>query len=309
MRDLPSAEKFRLFCQTLDGVEAAHLLGAVHRDLKPENILFDIGHSRLAVADFGIARFNEDIMMTLVETSPSQRLANFQYAAPDQRSRGTPVAHQVDIYALGLMLNELFTGVVPHGTQYRQIEAVCPEFGFLNRIVSQMLAQSPAERPQTIADVKGRIQMYQFEAVSGQQLSKLDGTVIRSGEIDEPLAIEPPRLVGADWTRGVLTLMLDRPVTGPWVEALFNMGSYRAVWSKPPQASTFSGSQATVSAHDHEVQMLIDHFKTWLPQATATLRQRLEAASQQVERQQREHLQREREAEAKRLRLLQNIRI
>ena len=46
-----------------------------------------------------------------------------------------------DIYALGLMLNELFTGTVPHGTQYKQIGDVAGEYGFLNPIVAEMLRQ------------------------------------------------------------------------------------------------------------------------------------------------------------------------
>ena len=110
-----------LFSQILDGVEAAHLQNVVHRDLKPENILFDSNSGALAIADFGIARFTEDVVVTLVETAPAQRLANFQYAAPEQRSPGQPVGVPADLYALGLILNEMFTGAVPHGTEYRLI--------------------------------------------------------------------------------------------------------------------------------------------------------------------------------------------
>src|SRR5262249_30968469 len=93
------------FSQLLDGVEAAHLLGVVHRDLKPENFLFDKASSSLAVADFGIARFTEHLIATIVETAPAQRLANFQYAAPEQRQSGASVGVPADIYALGLILN------------------------------------------------------------------------------------------------------------------------------------------------------------------------------------------------------------
>ena len=105
-----------LFNQIMDGVEAAHLQGVIHRDLKPENILYNEGAMTLAIADFGIASFTEDLLITRVETGPAQRLANFEYAAPEQRTRGVQVDAATDIYALGLILNEMFTGVVPHGT-------------------------------------------------------------------------------------------------------------------------------------------------------------------------------------------------
>jgi len=306
---LRSGQVLPLFSQILDGVEAAHLQRAIHRDLKPENILHDRGNGRLAIADFGIAQFNEDLVATLVETAPSQRLANFQYAAPEQRTTGQTVAQQTDIYALGLILNELFTGVVPHGTQYRLIGTVDKDFAFLDPLVQKMLAQSPTERPGTIGEVKGIIQRYQAEAVSLQRISKIDGSVIKSNEIDDPLALEPPRLVGADWDRGRLTLTLDRPITGQWVEALMNMSGFSGVMGKPPMSFTFKGNQASVSAGEHEVQALIDHFKNWLPNATQTLKSRINSEAQRREAQLRGQLQREREEEERRLRVLRNIRI
>src|SRR3981081_1724934 len=103
-------EVLPLFVKILDGVEAAHLQGVIHRDLKPENILVDSKGAHPAIADFGIASFTEDLLVTSVETAPTQRLANFQYAAPEQRLGGRTVRDTADIYALGLILNEMFTG-------------------------------------------------------------------------------------------------------------------------------------------------------------------------------------------------------
>lgn len=75
-----------------------------HRDLKPENILHDPIENRLVVSDFGIAHFTAELMHTLVETKLAERLANFHYAAPEQRRPGGLVDHRADIYALGLIL-------------------------------------------------------------------------------------------------------------------------------------------------------------------------------------------------------------
>lgn len=75
------------FGQILDGIEAAHLFKVVHRDLKPENILFHKGTGTRVIADFGIAHFQEERLITAVETKDGDRLANFLYAAPEQRVR------------------------------------------------------------------------------------------------------------------------------------------------------------------------------------------------------------------------------
>jgi serine/threonine protein kinase len=147
---LPAQELLPLFSKILDGVEAAHLQGALHRDLKPENVLFDRASKTPLIADFGVASFTDDIVATAVETGPTQRLANFMYAAPEQRTPGRQAGPQADIYALGLMLNEMFTSNVPHGTEYQTIGQANPQFGFLDAIVAKMIGQAPGERYATI---------------------------------------------------------------------------------------------------------------------------------------------------------------
>ena len=134
-RGIEPKSDFSTFAQILDGVEAAHLKGVFHRDLKPENVLYDQASDKLLVADFGIAHFGEDELYTLVETSPNDRLANFKYAAPEQRNAVMTVDHRADIFALGLMLNEIFTGEVPHGTGFKTIESVDPEYAYLDGLV------------------------------------------------------------------------------------------------------------------------------------------------------------------------------
>jgi serine/threonine protein kinase len=302
-------EMMKLFSQILDGVEAAHLQGVTHRDLKPENVLFDNGNNALAIADFGVASFTDDQLVTLVETAPTQRLANFQYAAPEQRVAGKSVSSNADIYALGLMLNEMFTANVPHGTDYRLIASVATEYGYLDGIVSQMIKQNPTERPGSILDVKRLIQRHQEEAVSLQRLSKINETVVRTGEIDEPLAQVAPVLLDANWDNGLLRLTLDRAVTTEWVNALQNMGSFTSVVGAEPHNFQFRGATATVQTQGNSAQTVIDHFKLWLPQATRVLKQRLVENVRKEEARRREQLRQEREAEERRLRANRNLRV
>ena len=303
------SDVMQLFSQILDGVEAAHFQGVIHRDLKPENILYDGASHALAVADFGIASFTADALLTAVETAPGQRLANFQYAAPEQRERGREIAATADIYALGLMLNEMFTGSVPHGTQYRSINETSSDYGYLDRIVSQMMCQNPPDRPSSIAKVKQLVLRHQQEFVSLQRLSKINNTVTRVGQIDEPLAYEPPTLSGAYWDGGLLHLTLDRPVTHEWVDALNNIGNYSSVAGAEPSMVRFSGSGRTcrISASEGSAQHVINYFKTWLPAATKKLREDLAEKARREEVLLQQKLRKEREEEERLLRVNQKL--
>ena len=143
-----------LFTQMLDGLAFAHDLRIIHRDLKPENILYETSEKRLLIADFGIAHFEEEALLTAVESRHADKLANFEYAAPEQRRRRKPVDHRADIYALGLILNEMFTGEVPQGAGYRTISATAPAFACLDPLVDRMIQQSPQARPSSIDEIR-----------------------------------------------------------------------------------------------------------------------------------------------------------
>jgi eukaryotic-like serine/threonine-protein kinase len=315
LRDLmklggPSQDVLQLFGKILDGVEAAHLLGVVHRDLKPENVLFDKSGHTPAIADFGVASFTDDIVATVVETGPTQRLANFMYAAPEQRSPGQRVALQADIYALGLMLNEMFTSKVPHGTDFHLIGKAHPDFAYLDAVVAKMMKQEPTERFDSTSQLKTAIAAHHSEFLSLQKISKIDATVIPAGEVDEPLAHEPPKLVEAEWSNGVLILRLDRPVNEAWVQILQGqMGSFSYSMNAPPQAFRFNGHEARVQSREHEAQSIIDHFKDWLPQASRNLKFLLEGQERQRQVEIQNRLKREREAEEQRLRVNRALRV
>ncbi|GEM_PF-3397216 len=175
-----------LFLLILDGVEAAHKLKVIHRDLKPENILIRDGMLDVVVADFGIADFSKEELYTAVETSDSTRLANFQYAAPEQRTRGENVDQRADIYALGLILNELITRKIPHGTNYKTIGSVVEEFEYLDSLVEKMLQQDPSDRFAEIDEIKKELIARGKGQASRQKLSELENKVI-------PINKKPPK--------------------------------------------------------------------------------------------------------------------
>ncbi len=231
---VPAAAVLGYFGHLSDGVEAAHLQKVVHRDLKPENVLYDHVSDRLLLADFGIASFTEDELYTAVETKDHTRLANFKYAAPEQKDRGQEVDHRADIFALGLILNEMFTGEVPQGTAYKSIGTVAPEYEYLDKLVEQMIRQAPQHRPSDIQEVKNQLIAHGNEFITRQRISELANTVVPVGELDDALIVDPPRLVDFDWDHGQLTLILNRPVNSKWVSALHNMGNYSFCWRLLP---------------------------------------------------------------------------
>lgn len=308
-RSVDAQRRLLYFDQILSGLEAAHLAGVVHRDLKPENILFDEKTDSLVLADFGVAHFTDEELYTAAETAPDSRLANFLYAAPEQRVRGQVVDARADIYALGLLLNELFTGVVPHGTAYRTIAESVPDYAWLDGLVETMLRQQPSDRPGSVDAVKRALIAQKQDYVTRQRLDELTRTVVPTTAITDPLADSPPTIVDFEWAKGQLTLILSQSVNTEWVQALQKMGSYSSVLGKGPEKFMFAGNRARISAEEHEVQNIINYFKDWLPRATTKYREILERQRRDAEERQRAQLRAEQEELEHQRRLRESIRL
>jgi len=87
--------------QICAGLAAAHEKGVLHRDLKPANIMID-GRGQAVIMDFGLAGLSSQLQGDVRSGTPA-------YMSPEQLS-GSEVTFKSDIYALGLLLYELFTG-------------------------------------------------------------------------------------------------------------------------------------------------------------------------------------------------------
>ncbi|MGZ6792334.1 MAG: Stk1 family PASTA domain-containing Ser/Thr kinase, partial [Mycobacteriales bacterium] len=106
---LPPARAVALMEPVLRALAAAHEAGLVHRDVKPENVLL-ADDGRVKVADFGLARAVET--STLTQTT-GLLIGTVAYLAPEQVESGTADA-RTDVYAAGVLLWELLTGVPPY---------------------------------------------------------------------------------------------------------------------------------------------------------------------------------------------------
>jgi len=99
---LPQDRAIEIARQLCAGVAAAHDHGVLHRDLKPSNVMLD-DRGKIRIMDFGLAGVASDIKGAEVSSGTPA------YMAPEQLS-GKEVTVQSDIYALGLVLYEIFTG-------------------------------------------------------------------------------------------------------------------------------------------------------------------------------------------------------
>ena len=107
--------RLRLFRVVCDAVQHAHRALVVHRDLKPSNIFVSRSGS-VKLLDFGIAKLldPEAWHVESTATRAEMRLITPEYSAPEQRQDG-PTTTATDVYALGVVLYELLTGLTPHG--------------------------------------------------------------------------------------------------------------------------------------------------------------------------------------------------
>ena len=103
---LPSVKALETSRKICAGLAAAHDRGIIHRDLKPANIMMN-KRGEVLIMDFGLAALAGEL------AGPEARNGTPAYMAPEQL-KGAEVTTRSDIYALGLLLYELFTGKRPY---------------------------------------------------------------------------------------------------------------------------------------------------------------------------------------------------
>jgi tetratricopeptide (TPR) repeat protein len=156
---VPRDTALRFARQLCAGLAAVHAQGILHRDLKPANVMID-GKGRPKIADFGLATLAED------KEDDDVRVGTPAYMAPEQLAGAQPTT-RTDVYALGLLLFELFTGkpafegeatsVARRRTDStpskptRLVENLDPA---IERVILRCLEREPADRFESAEDLQ-----------------------------------------------------------------------------------------------------------------------------------------------------------
>ncbi|MEV4876733.1 serine/threonine-protein kinase [Streptomyces cyaneofuscatus] len=168
-RALPVDQVVDIAEQVADALGYTHRQGIVHRDLKPANIM-RLTDGTVKICDFGIARLGHDIGVTSRLTTTGIAMGTPHYMSPEQIG-GKEVDHRSDLYSLGCVLYEIATGVPPfdlddawavlvghRDTQPEPLRTHRAELpGFFDRVVLDLLAKAPDERPADASDLRRRI--------------------------------------------------------------------------------------------------------------------------------------------------------
>jgi non-specific serine/threonine protein kinase/serine/threonine-protein kinase len=114
---LSTDDRLDLFLQVCDGVQHAHQKGIIHRDLKPSNILVTLldGRPVPKIIDFGVAKaIAQPLTDRTLYTELGMLVGTPEYMSPEQAEMtGLDIDTRTDVYALGVILYELLTGVLP----------------------------------------------------------------------------------------------------------------------------------------------------------------------------------------------------
>ena len=134
---LEPSRAIHLLGQVAEALDAAHAAGIVHRDVKPHNILVE--GERAYLSDFGLAKAYAE---TGSGTGASV-VGTVEYMAPEQW-RGERVGPEADVYALGCVLYEALTGVVPYARKEADTEPEIPKG--IDTVIERAVSKDPAER-------------------------------------------------------------------------------------------------------------------------------------------------------------------
>jgi eukaryotic-like serine/threonine-protein kinase len=171
----PAAEGVPLLIQMCHGLQHAHELQIIHRDLKPENIMLvplpeekpgAAQEFRAVVMDFGLAKERRAGSELAKLTATGIVLGTPEFMSPEQ-IRGKPLDGRSDVYALGVLAFELFTGQLPFPGKSAQetmiarlrgqptrLREIKPEFPpKVEAVITRALAMDPSDRFGSMAEM------------------------------------------------------------------------------------------------------------------------------------------------------------
>lgn len=195
-KQLPQEQAIQIAFKCCGALDYAFRQGIVHRDIKPANILVVSG-TNIKVADFGAA---------FLSKGPAEQIAAIGsplYMSPEQ-VRGEPLGHHSDMFSLGVVLYQLFTGQLPlmASTLDELLTKICDELPLapsarrpelspdIDRILLRMMAKSPEQRYPSWAELAldiakiGRLSVHQSSIADSEKFVALK-KVRLLGQLDD----------------------------------------------------------------------------------------------------------------------------
>ncbi|MCY0986650.1 serine/threonine-protein kinase [Nannocystis sp. ILAH1] len=232
---LPWPQVCQLGSQIADALAAAHALGIVHRDLKPDNILLEQrrdGALHVRVVDFGIARVSGEQATIADVAQPLTRMGAVigtpGYMPPEQGT-GQQVDLRADLYALGVVLWESFTGqqlwqgdtlvellTRQLGRPAPSLRADVPEA--MAGMIERLLARVPSERPGSALEVRDELRRLVFgNEVSIPPAASTSAALssAMSGSAARPFVPTPGEVTHADVRSGTTAVTKTSGVLEP----------------------------------------------------------------------------------------------
>ena len=161
---LPVDVGIMIAIQACDALDYAHMRGLIHRDIKPSNIMIK-RNGEVKLMDFGIAQSRSLEALTL----PGTLIGTPSYMSPEQ-ILGQPLDVRSDIFSLGIVLYETFTGVKPFTDDSRSVTAKIVKDKFvaprsknsdiprgLQRIINKCLRKKPRRRYGSVLEVQRKL--------------------------------------------------------------------------------------------------------------------------------------------------------
>lgn len=145
IRGYEYVQKLELMSQVVDGIEYLHKKNIVHRDLKPSNLMFDENNT-VKIIDFGISKLKDTFYSEYTTAAFGTKL----YSSPEQMA-GKTITYQSDIYSLGLIFYEIFTGKDVTTRETMDVSSLPPG---IQNILKKMTKDEPNLRYATISELK-----------------------------------------------------------------------------------------------------------------------------------------------------------
>jgi len=136
---LPQDKAIEIARRICMGLAAAHERGVLHRDLKPANIMID-GRGHVRITDFGLAALAGEIGLGDIRSGTPA------FMAPEQKS-GAEVTVRSDLYSLGVVFYEMFTGKRLDSSRTTPSEHVRDLDPAIERVMLKCLEEDPRQRP------------------------------------------------------------------------------------------------------------------------------------------------------------------